>query len=136
MLDTAHKIQQHIKARFNYVYDRDQFPDRFDNWQYTLEDGMLFDDCDGFAMWAFDLAREAGLSVRIVTCFVPGRDGLVGHAICYFEDEGLAVDNIQERAFTPSKVGYVYGSPKPGLQAKISELNSISQWYALNGWEA
>jgi len=139
MLKNARDIYGYIRPRFSYVYDRDQYPDRFDHWDYKLEDHsllgkVLYDDCDGFAMWGADLARENGLDWRAITCFVPSRTGLGGHAILYLPEEGLCIDNIQPGPFAPSAPGYVYGNPKPGWQAKISDTNSIAQWHELDGW--
>ena len=79
-----------IRQGFEFNYTADEREEWRSKEQLTTDliDGVLEDDCDGFALYCWHSCRDRGLKARLVYCKTETGGG---HLVC--ECEGWVMDN-------------------------------------------
>lgn len=93
---TAERVQEWARAHFTYMTDEQAYG-KIEFWATSDEiiasmkknNGILFDDCDGYATMCVAMLRKMGCPARFVTCF----DKTLDSWHCVAECEGWILDN-------------------------------------------
>lgn len=75
-------------SKFVYTHDKENY-NREEDWRIpeVREDGKVYDDCDGYCMYLWDLLKNKyDLDSHVIFCEIPVKEGYGGHAILYCED--------------------------------------------------
>lgn len=101
-------IYRQVATRFVYTYDR------ADEWQIPARGArmpdIIFGDCDEFALWVRQLAREKGIPVRLM--FV--RVGFQGRGHIVAEWNGWVIDQYGVNTNRGNHYRFVSVSDEPG----------------------
>ena len=77
------KIHKQVISRFKYISDEEQ-QGMVEHWQFPVEEGLILDDCDGFAIACRKLVKDlTHYDTRLILCTT--EDGEY-HLVCAVGD--------------------------------------------------
>lgn len=81
------KEANELIRKFVYIHDEENYG-RVEDWRIPKEreDGRVYDDCDGYAMYLWNKLKDYDLESQIIFCEIPVKEGYGGHAILYCEE--------------------------------------------------
>lgn len=120
------KTFDQVRSLFIYLPDKEQFPDKFDDWQSyakQIEAGSVFkDDCDGFALTCAELLVKRLFPAELIRIAMCKTETGEGHLVCIAD--GFLLDNRQRDIWTWGQVPYEWISSMimsdPGVWRKMA----------------